>query len=483
MYLEQQQQQYDMSSNFPNLPEELENSPCNNSQYIGNKYVTPQMFKPALLRRFLSIIPPHSLYIYITCGLRSLVHLNWLLTSFLFTSSYFAFSGNLIAHPGAPTANMEYNAYSSLPENNVRHARFSENSPSIIERVSQHSMTYNDGSSYDSNNTMDTYDETYEPDNVHLSGASDIAMYLEYTQPNSLEGSDEQSAQIHSNSPNDESLFLPASDHEKQEFHDHPSMQLVNHVSNMTPSRFIRQQLSNANSTRTRTHGGNHASIPSHNRVTPSTNHSGINPPASRRSRSRSEPRNQYTRQACGGGIGRRSGSLKKAGRTPPEDDRENQLIKSLRANHNLNWGEIAQRLNQARLAQGKPASFTEAAVYGRFKRNAPLIARAEGDYDFNVNDYMQKHVRRPSGSGVGLATNSGHNYRAGPSDAQEDDYDSASGEMQFTGDDDTLLQDVYEEMVQGIWNMVSQRLRILTNKHFDPTACAERFEFLSGSG
>ena len=60
-----------------------------------------------------------------------------------------------------------------------------------------------------------------------------------------------------------------------------------------------------------------------------------------------------------------------------PEEDPENLLIKRLRTDDGLSWKEIATHLNDQRVQQGKPGSFTEAAVYGRFVRNAPLMRTA----------------------------------------------------------------------------------------------------------
>lgn len=69
------------------------------------------------------------------------------------------------------------------------------------------------------------------------------------------------------------------------------------------------------------------------------------------------------------------------------EEDPENHLIKTLRQDHNMNWDAISALLNKERLEHGEPQSWTAAAVYSRFVRNAPRIAAAQGEVGFNPKD------------------------------------------------------------------------------------------------
>ncbi|KAF2089660.1 hypothetical protein K490DRAFT_63793 [Saccharata proteae CBS 121410] len=69
--------------------------------------------------------------------------------------------------------------------------------------------------------------------------------------------------------------------------------------------------------------------------------------------------------------------------------DEINLLIKDLRQHQHYSWGAIVKELNRRAQLNGEVASFTDAAVYGRFVRNAPRIAEFNGEHDFNCKDYM----------------------------------------------------------------------------------------------
>ncbi|KAF2713176.1 hypothetical protein K504DRAFT_132750 [Pleomassaria siparia CBS 279.74] len=76
------------------------------------------------------------------------------------------------------------------------------------------------------------------------------------------------------------------------------------------------------------------------------------------------------------------------------EDDPENQLIKTLRQTHQMEWTAIANHLNEERLKRGEPPTMTQPSVYSRFVRNAPRIAAANGEVGFDPKDYM--YLRHP---------------------------------------------------------------------------------------
>lgn len=69
------------------------------------------------------------------------------------------------------------------------------------------------------------------------------------------------------------------------------------------------------------------------------------------------------------------------------EEDPDNQAIKIMRQEHNMSWEAIVADLNRKRLERGEPQTWTSAAVYSRFVRNAPRIAAAQGEYGFRPQD------------------------------------------------------------------------------------------------
>ena len=68
-------------------------------------------------------------------------------------------------------------------------------------------------------------------------------------------------------------------------------------------------------------------------------------------------------------------------------DDPENQAIKRMRQDEQMGWEAIAEHLNKERLERGEPQTYTAAAVYSRFVRNAPRIAAAQGEVGFTPRD------------------------------------------------------------------------------------------------
>jgi hypothetical protein len=69
------------------------------------------------------------------------------------------------------------------------------------------------------------------------------------------------------------------------------------------------------------------------------------------------------------------------------EEDPDNQAIKTMRQEHNMSWEAIVAHLNNERLERGEPQTWTSAAVYSRFVRNAPRIAAAHGEIGFSPRD------------------------------------------------------------------------------------------------
>ena len=86
----------------------------------------------------------------------------------------------------------------------------------------------------------------------------------------------------------------------------------------------------------------------------------------------------------------RRSSDLPASAR---EREAENLEIARLRVEELLEWPEIVDRMNNWRRVHGGEPSFTDAAVYGRFKRNGPGLYLKHKGKSFNPANYMHlKH-------------------------------------------------------------------------------------------
>ena len=73
-------------------------------------------------------------------------------------------------------------------------------------------------------------------------------------------------------------------------------------------------------------------------------------------------------------------GKKHKGNRLSGKYDPENHEIMRLRQEENLDFKEIADRLNETRYKNGGKADFTDNAIYSRYTRNAPLIAQMKNE-------------------------------------------------------------------------------------------------------
>ncbi|KAI4621519.1 hypothetical protein J4E80_003889 [Alternaria sp. BMP 0032] len=167
------------------------------------------------------------------------------------------------------------------------------------------------------------------------------------------------------------------------------------------------------------------------------------------------------------------------------EEDPENILIKTLRQDQKLLWSEIASHLNKERLSKGEPATFTDAAVYSRFVRNAPRIATSVGEIGFDPKDYM--HLRNPNqysnAEGTGVLSKAGKkrikdfnnatelkdNLRhAVPSEVHENDLETPQMTEQ--------LMDAVAKCERNFWKYVADELERATAKMYDAEKLSERY-------
>jgi hypothetical protein len=141
--------------------------------------------------------------------------------------------------------------------------------------------------------------------------------------------------------------------------------------------------------------------------------------------------------------------------RVLPEHDPENYEIKRMRCDEKMSWGAIAEHMNRVRIENGKAPTFTEAAVYGRFVRNGPRIARVSGE-DFSTKDHMHIKDKRSNLSTRGVKS-----------------------EAKFTERHDVFLVEAYAEVQAAFWDSVAETLYEKCGQQYTKTECAKRFSQL----
>lgn len=167
------------------------------------------------------------------------------------------------------------------------------------------------------------------------------------------------------------------------------------------------------------------------------------------------------------------------------EEDPENQLIKTLRQDQNMKWNDIANFLNQERRQHGEAASFTEAAMYSRFVRNAPRIATAVGEIGFDPKDYM--HLRHPNqfngtSDGTEPISKAGKKRIKNYDNAKELE---ANMRKQIKQDDNAELEtaekadqlmEAVAKVERNFWILVADEMERTTTKLYAPDALASRY-------
>ncbi|KAF1912862.1 hypothetical protein BDU57DRAFT_521424 [Ampelomyces quisqualis] len=168
------------------------------------------------------------------------------------------------------------------------------------------------------------------------------------------------------------------------------------------------------------------------------------------------------------------------------EDDPENQLIKKLRQEQSMSWGDIANHLNQERRDRGEPATFTESACYSRFVRTTPRVAVAVSEIGFDTKDYM--HLRQPDryvtaeGRGTGTISKAGKKRVKNFDDAKEladnirkvvksDNYEELE-----TADKTEQLMEAVAKVERNFWVLVADEMERATTKLYPPNALASRY-------
>ncbi|KAF2193095.1 hypothetical protein K469DRAFT_552326 [Zopfia rhizophila CBS 207.26] len=187
----------------------------------------------------------------------------------------------------------------------------------------------------------------------------------------------------------------------------------------------------------------------------------------------------------------------KSVSRKKVEEDPENHIIKTLRTEHQMEWGAIANYLNEERIKRGEPPSMTQPAVYSRFVRNAPRIARANGEVGFDPKDYM--YIRHPHHYPFAAGGNISP-FQAGPTPRREtpDPAESFSVRRDFvtgnvrkksklatdcseleTAVKSNLLVEAVQTVDRNFWTFVADELERTSGKMYDPKALESRYKSL----
>lgn len=75
------------------------------------------------------------------------------------------------------------------------------------------------------------------------------------------------------------------------------------------------------------------------------------------------------------------------------ERDPANVAIYELRTRERRNWTYIVQYMNAHHPQTNSKGPWSQAAVYGRFSRNAPRVAASRGNHDFDTKDFLHLRV------------------------------------------------------------------------------------------
>ncbi|KAI9715830.1 MAG: hypothetical protein M1828_000571 [Chrysothrix sp. TS-e1954] len=191
------------------------------------------------------------------------------------------------------------------------------------------------------------------------------------------------------------------------------------------------------------------------------------------------------------------SGAGRKRSRDPTLDP-ENHQIKYLRTVSRRPWADIARHLNEQRTEVGKEATYTEAAVYGRFVRNAPRIARQEGDTKFDPKDFMflrndgktAAEVTSPATSGLhqayqdgqhdGLPSGHTNDLSAHPVSLQTQSPVAPGGNG--TGGKSLIDEMVWAEIESIDWPNIARKVKDKFNVDIDTTKYHAEYERRYGS-
>lgn len=166
------------------------------------------------------------------------------------------------------------------------------------------------------------------------------------------------------------------------------------------------------------------------------------------------------------------------------EDNPENQLIKTLRTEQNMNWAEIANFLNQERRNRGEAANFTAPAIYSRYVCSVPRVATTVGEIGFDPKDYM--HLRHPNqytaGEGTGIISKAGKkrvknydNAKELEANVRKQVSEDSQADLE-TAEKTELLMEAVAKVERNFWVFVADEMERSTTKLYPPQALAGRY-------
>jgi hypothetical protein len=170
--------------------------------------------------------------------------------------------------------------------------------------------------------------------------------------------------------------------------------------------------------------------------------------------------------------------------RPTTDDDKENQEIKTLRADQNKGWAEIASYLNIDRLNRGEAANLTAQAVYSRYVRSSPKVPIPVNELGFDPKDYQ--HLRHPNQystlEGTGMISKAGKKRVKNYDNAKElesnmrktvaeDEY----GDLE-TAEKTEQLMEAVAKVERNFWTLVADELERATTKLYPAGRLADRY-------
>lgn len=115
---------------------------------------------------------------------------------------------------------------------------------------------------------------------------------------------------------------------------------------------------------------------------------------------------------------------------------------------------ETLKSISGKRSAIGKVAGLTANAIYGRYKRNASLVAAVKRE------NFEQSQLDKVQGTSAALA-------------------DADNEVVKFSARDDMLLVQAYNDVKDNMWKAVGQRIKELGGQNFEAKDCAARYSQL----
>jgi hypothetical protein len=170
--------------------------------------------------------------------------------------------------------------------------------------------------------------------------------------------------------------------------------------------------------------------------------------------------------------------------RPTADDDKENQEIKTLRADQNKGWAEIASYLNIDRLNRGEAANLTAQAVYSRYVRSSPKVPIPVNELGFDPKDYQ--HLRHPNQystlEGTGMISKAGKKRVKNYDNAKElesnmrktvaeDEY----GDLETAEKTEQLMKAV-AKVERNFWTLVADEMERATTKLYPAGRLADRY-------